>query len=377
MDRRDFLTVASTAAAGGATLGTAEASATAAQRSARPAARERSRVWRIGTPPSIGNLQLTARDTPLPQRGEVLVRVVATSINARDRGIVAGFFPIGANKASIPLSEGAGEVIAVGDGVNEVAVGDRVTSCHFPDWTEGRWRPSVYERDIGNTLDGWLGERVILPAHGLVRLPAEVSYEAAATLASSGVTAWHALFEVARLTPGQTVLSLGTGGVSTIGMQLAKQAGARVVVTSSRNDKLARMRELGADLTVNYRDTPAWGARVAELTGGGVDVVLENVGRPTLDESMNACAPGACIVMIGTGPLPKELPKMPGFYQKNLMLKAISNGSRQMFADLLGAMAATRLQPVIDKTFAFEEAIAAFREMEASDHIGKVLIRHP
>ena len=188
MDRRDFLTVASATAAGSATLGAADAAAAATPRNARPTARERSRVWRIGTPPSIGNLQLTTRETPLPQRGEVLVRVVATSINARDRGIVAGFFPIGANKASIPLSEGAGEVIAVGEGVSEVAVGDRVTACHFPDWTEGRWRPSVYERDIGNTLDGWLGERVILPAQGLVRLPDAVSYESAATLASSGVT---------------------------------------------------------------------------------------------------------------------------------------------------------------------------------------------
>jgi NADPH:quinone reductase-like Zn-dependent oxidoreductase len=184
------------------------------------------------------------------------------------------------------------------------------------------------------------------------------------------------LFEVARLRPGQTVLTLGTGGVSTIGLQLAKAAGARVVVTSSRDDKLERMRGLGADLGVNYRSTAQWGNRVAELTGGGVDVVLENVGRPTLDESMNACAPGATIVMIGTGPLPKELPKMPGFYQKNLTLKAISNGSRRMFADLLAALAAGRIQPVIDKTFAFSEAIAAFREMEASDHVGKVLIRH-
>jgi NADPH:quinone reductase-like Zn-dependent oxidoreductase len=233
----------------------------------------------------------------------------------------------------------------------------------------------VYENDIGNTLDGWLGEKVILPESGIVVLPKEISYESAATLASSGVTAWHALFEIARLRPGQTVLTLGTGGVSTIGLQLAKAAGARVVVTSSRDDKLTRMRELGADAGVNYRTTPAWGDRVRELTGG-VDVVLENVGRPTLDESMNACAPSATIVMIGTGPLPKELPKMPGFYQKNLWLKAISNGSRQMFEDLLAGMVTMKIQPVIERRFAFEEAIAAFREMEAGDHVGKVLIRH-
>ena len=375
MDRREFL--ASGAAGSALALGKAESAAGAQQAGATASrSRDRSRAWQIGNPPSIGNLQLVTRDTPQPGRGQVLVRVAATSINARDRGIVGGFFPVGTHKASIPLSEGAGEVIAVGEGVTEAKPGDRVTSCHFPDWIDGRWNPGVYERDIGNTLDGWLAEKVVLPASGIVVLPDAVSYESAATLASSGVTAWHALFEVARLRPGQTVLTLGTGGVSTIGLQLAKAAGARVVVTSSRDDKLERMRGLGADLGVNYRSTAQWGNRVAELTGGGVDVVLENVGRPTLDESMNACAPGATIVMIGTGPLPKELPKMPGFYQKNLTLKAISNGSRRMFADLLAALAAGRIQPVIDRKFAFSEAIAAFREMEAGDHVGKVLIRH-
>ena len=375
MDRREFL--ASGAAGSALALDAAESSAGEKRGTAATSkSRDRSRAWQIGSPPSIGNLQLVTRDTPQPGRGQVLVRVAATSINARDRGIVGGFFPVGTHKASIPLSEGAGEVIAVGEGVTEAKPGDRVTSCHFPDWIDGRWNPGVYERDIGNTFDGWLAEKVVLPASGIVVLPDAVSFESAATLASSGVTAWHALFEVARLRPGQTVLTLGTGGVSTIGLQLAKAAGARVVVTSSRDDKLERMRGLGADLGVNYRSTLQWGNRVAELTGGGVDVVLENVGRPTLDESMNACAPGATIVMIGTGPLPKELPKMPGFYQKNLTLKAISNGSRRMFADLLAALAAGRIQPVIDKTFAFSEAIAAFREMEASDHVGKVLIRH-
>jgi len=365
MDRRSFLAtgvVGSAAAMSGAAAPQSRASA-------------RSRAWQIGNPPSIGNLQLVTRETPRPGRGEVLVRVVASSINARDRGIVGGFFPIGTQKAAIPLSEGAGEIVEVGADVTAVKAGERVTSCHFPAWVDGRWDPTVYERDIGNTLDGWLTEFAVLPASGLVTLPAKVGFESAATLASSGVTAWHALFEVAKLRPGQTVLTLGTGGVSTIGLQLAKAAGARVVVTSSRDEKLARVRELGADLTVNYRQNPAWGSRVAELTGG-VDVVLENVGRPTLDESMNACAPGACIIMIGTGPMPKELPKMPGLYQKNILLKAISNGSRRMFADLLAALAAGGIEPVIDRTFAFGEAIAAFREMEAGDHIGKVLIRH-
>jgi NADPH:quinone reductase-like Zn-dependent oxidoreductase len=359
-----------------AAAGLAAAAAGPALAAGQPApARGKSRAWRIGSPPAIASLTLVTRDTPEPGPGQVLVRVVASSINARDRGIVAGIFAIGANKASIPLSEGAGEVAALGPGVTNVKVGDRVACCHFPTWVDGRWSPAVYESDIGNTLDGWLAEYALLPAQGLVVLPAAVSFESAATLASSGVTAWHALYEVARLRPGQTVLTLGTGGVSTIGLQLAKATGARVVVTSSRDDKLARLRALGADFTVNYRTEPDWGKRVLGMTGG-VDVVLENVGRPTLDQSMEACAPGACIVMIGTGPLPQQLPRMPGFYTKNLTMKAISNGSVRMFADLLEAMAAASIEPVIEKTFAFEDAIAAFREMEAGDHVGKVLIRH-
>jgi NADPH:quinone reductase-like Zn-dependent oxidoreductase len=357
-------------------LAAAGLAATGAGATAAPAARRgTSRVWRIGSPSSIASLTLVRRPTPDPGPGQVLVQVTASSINARDRGIVAGIFAIGTNKAAIPLSEGAGQVVALGAGVASVKVGDRVACGHFPTWTDGRWSPSVYESDIGNTLDGWLGEYVLLPASGLVVLPGAVSDESAATLASSGVTAWHALYEVARLRPGQTVLTLGTGGVSTIGLQLARATGARVVVTSSRDDKLARVRELGAAVTVNYRTEPEWGKRVQALTGG-VDVVLENVGRATLDQSMEACAPGATIVMIGTGPLPPQLPKMPGFYQKNITLKAISNGSVRMFADLLGAMAAADIRPVIEKTFAFEDAIAAFREMEAGDHVGKVLIRH-
>ncbi len=367
IDRREFMSLAGvvSAAAAAPTLATAAAGLPAA-----------SRAWNIGFPPTIANLKLVTRATPVADRDQVVVRVVASSLNARDQGIVRGIFPVGVNKAAIPLSEGAGEVVQIGAGVTNVKLGDRVTSCHFPTWTQGRWNPDVYASDIGNTLDGWLADYALLPSYGLVVIPESVSYESAATLASSGVTVWHALYEVAKLRPGQTMLTLGTGGVSTMGLLLAKATGARVVVTSSSDEKLERLRELGADITLNYRKVPEWGKAVFEATGGGVDVVLENVGRPTLDESMNACANSATLVMIGTGPLPKQLPKMPGFYTKNLMMKAISNGSRQMFADLLNAMATASIKPVIDKRFGFEQAIGAFEQLASSDHIGKIIIEH-
>lgn len=352
----------------------APAAETSKPRGARAAATT-TRAWVIGNPAGIGNLKLIDRPLRSPGPGEVQIEVHASSINARDKGIVARFFPVGTHKADVPLAEGSGRVVAVGAGVTRIAPGDRVTSVHFPTWVDGRWDPSVYEADVGNTLDGWLADRIVLPESGLVKLPDAITYEGAATLASSGVTAWHALSVVANVKPGQIVLSLGTGGVSTVGVQLAKMAGARVVVTSSSDEKLERMKALGADWTVNYRTTPEWGDAVMKLTGG-VDVVLENVGRATLDQSMNACGNGATLVMIGTGPLPAKLPTLPGLYTKNLMMKGISAGSRRMFEDLLAALAANRWQPVIEKTFEFADAIAAFREMERSDHVGKVLIRH-
>jgi NADPH:quinone reductase-like Zn-dependent oxidoreductase len=336
----------------------------------------RSEAWTIGSPPSIANLQRIQRATPRPSANSVVVKVMASSINARDRGIVAGFFPVGQNKSEIPLSEGSGEVVAVGENVTRIKPGDRVSSAHFPDWIDGHWNPAVYERDIGNTLDGWLTRYALLPESGIVKLPDNIDYDSAATLSSSGVTAWHALMVVAQLKPGQWVLSLGTGGVSSMGVLLAKAAGARVIVTSSSDDKLAQMRELGVDLTVNYRRTTDWGNKIAELTSGGVDVVLENVGRATLDQSMLACAPEATIVMIGTGPLPAELPRMPGFYEKNILLKAISNGSRRMFEDLLNAMSARDLKPIISQRYSFDDAIAAFRALERGEHLGKILISH-
>jgi NADPH:quinone reductase-like Zn-dependent oxidoreductase len=371
--RRDVLLGS---AAAGVAIGTATGTLAAAEtRGARSA--RKVRVFELGEQSGIESLRLVERPAPTPARDEAIVRVRFSSINARDIGITQGIF-LGKKPANrIPLSEGAGEVIAVGEGVGNVRIGDRVTGCHYANWQDGAWHPANFDADIGSTLDGWLGEEVALPARTLVKLPDNVSDETAATLASSAVTAWHALNHVAQVRAGDTVLTLGTGGVSTWATLLAKAAGARVVVTSSSDEKLARLRALGADLTVNYRTIAEWGKAVQRAADGrGADVVLENVGRATLDESMNASANNAAIVMIGTGPLPPQLPKMPGLYAKNLSLKAISNGSRRMLEELLAAIATNSLQAVVERQFDFGDARLAYEYQRSGDRVGKVLIRH-
>lgn len=362
---------------GVAAAGLTTAAVSSAQDKSAARSTGRIRVVELGEQQSLETLRFAERPRPTPARDQALVRVACSSLNARDIGIAQNIFFGKKPTTRIPLSEGAGEVIAVGEDVRNVKVGDRVTGCHYANWQDGRWYQDNFEADIGNTLDGWLGEEVLMPARTLARLPDAVSYETAATLASSAVTVWHALYHVARIKAGDIVLSLGTGGVSTWGTQLARAAGARVVVTSSSDDKLERMRALGADAGVNYRTTPEWGKAVLDATGGrGVDIVLENVGRATLDQSMNACAENATIVLIGTGPLPKELPRMPGVYQKNLTLKAISNGSRRMLEELLQAIAVNKLEGVIEQEFAFADAVEAYRFMRDGSRLGKVLIRH-
>ena len=343
------------------------------------AERGRMRVWQIGEQRNFDSLTLVERPIPSPGPGEALIRVHYAGIAARDQGIVMQQFPVppGPRPATrIPLSEGAGEVIEVGAGETRIQVGDRVTSTHWANWASGPWTPANYAADVGNTVDGWLGEYVLLKTSGLAKLPASMAWEDAATLSGSGTTVWHALHEVAHVRSDDIVLTLGTGGVSSYGVLLAKAAGAQVVVTSSSDEKLAEMKKLGADITVNYRSNPQWGKEVVAKTGGiGATVVLENVGPGTLDQSMAACANNARIVMIGTGRPPPNPPNMYGIYMKNLMLKAISAGSRQMLESLIAAMAQNRLRPVISKTVPFESAVQAWNEMRDGDHIGKVVIK--
>ena len=336
------------------------------------------RVYQVGEQKSFDTLALVERPLPTPGPGQALIRVDYAGIAARDQGIVMGRFPVPPTPRAatlIPLSEGAGEVLAVGAGETRIQPGDRVTTCHWANWVSGSWSPANYIADVGNTIDGWLGEYILLPTSGLAKLPANIASEHAATFTGSGLTAWHALHEVAHVRSDDTVLSLGTGGVSTFGVLFAKAAGARVVVTSSSDAKLEQMKKLGADITVNYKTNPQWGKEVADKTGGGVSVVLENVGPATLDQSMAACGNNARIVMIGTGRPPPNPPNMNGMYLKNLMLKAISAGSRTMLENMIAAMSHNNLKPVIAMTIPFAEAKRAYTEIRDGDHVGKIVIK--
>jgi len=337
------------------------------------------RVWQLGEQKSFDTLELVERKIPTPGPGQALIKVMYAGIAARDQGIAMERFPVPRGprpKTLIPLSEGAGDVIAVGAGEQRIKPGVRVTSNHWANWINGPWSPDNYAADVGNTIDGWLAEYTLLPAQCLSVLPDSVDYRDAATLAGSGVTAWHALHEVARVRSDDIVLTLGTGGVSSFGLILAKAAGAKVVITSSSDEKLARARELGADVTVNYRANPEWGKEVVEKTGGrGASVILENVGPTTLDQSMAAAAVNARIVMIGTGREPEKPPRINGMYLKNLMLKAISAGSVEMVDALLATMAHNRLKAIIAKEIRFAEARQAYYEIRDGDPFGKIVVK--
>ncbi len=340
--------------------------------------RGKMRVYQVGKQTSFDTLTLVERPIPTAGLGQALILVHAAGIAARDQGIVMNRFPVPPGlrpEGRIPLSEGAGEVVAVGEGETRIQPGMRVTSTHWAQWVSGPWSPSNYVADVGNTIDGWLGEYILLPTSGLAILPDSISSLHAATLSGSGVTAWHALQEVAHVRSDDVVLSLGTGGVSTFGVLFAKAAGAKVVVTSSSDEKLARMKEMGADITVNYRNNPEWGKEVFEKTGGGASVVLENVGPATLDQSMAAAANNARVVMIGTGAPPAKPPNMNGMYLKNLMLKAISAGSRTMMENMIRAIDHGNLKPAIALTIPFNEAKRAYTEIRDGDHLGKIVIK--
>jgi NADPH:quinone reductase-like Zn-dependent oxidoreductase len=363
----------------GGTAATVLASAAHAADTTGKVPKGKMRVYQIGAQKSFDSLTLVERPIPVPGPGQALIKVHAAGIAARDQGIVMNQFPVPPGlrpEGRIPLSEGAGEVIAVGAGETRIQPGQRVTSCHWAKWISGPWSPNNYEADVGNTIDGWLGEYILLPTTGLAILPDSIASEDAATFAGSGLTAWHALHEVARVRSDDIVLSLGTGGVSTYGVLFAKAAGAKVVVTSSSDEKLEQMKKLGADITVNYRANPQWGKEVMEKTGGkGASVVLENVGPATLDQSMAAAAVNGRIVMIGTGRPPANPPNMNGMYIKNLMLKAISAGSRTMMENMITAIDNTKLKPVIALTIPFSDARRAYTEIRDGDHLGKIVIK--
>ena len=323
----------------------------------------------------IENLTRVERDAPQPGRHDVVVKFHAASLNYRDLMFARGTYSPGARFPVVPLSDGAGEVVALGEGVARWKIGDRVCPIFTQGWIEGRYNAEKARTTLGaGDRDGVLRELGAFHEECLVRIPAHLSYEEAATLPCAAVTAWHALVEFCKLRPGETVLTLGTGGVSIFALQLAKMHGARVIATSSSDEKLDRARQLGADETINYKTHEDWEREVLRLTGGaGVDHVVEVGGAGTLAKSVASTRIDGRIALIGV------LAAGPGFNPVSLLMKRVGLqgifvGSRQMFEDMNAAITATRLQPVVGHTFPFEEAPAALRYMETAAHFGKIVI---
>jgi NADPH:quinone reductase-like Zn-dependent oxidoreductase len=324
----------------------------------------------------IEHLAIVERPQPEPAANEVLVKFHAASLNFRDLLFAKGIYNPKVKLPAVPFSDGAGEIVTVGSNVKERKAGDRVCPIFIQDWIAGP--PSLEKSRTalgGGDLPGVLREYGVFPAHGLVRIPAHLSWEEAATLPCAAVTAWNALSVSGRLKAGETVLTLGTGGVSIFALQLARMHGARVIATSSSDQKLARARQLGAAETINYKTTPDWDKEVLRLTEKlGVDHVIEVGGPGTLAKSLNSSRIGGHIALIGVLAAGGDFNPVH-ILMKGVRLQGIFVGSRQMFQELNAAMETNQLKPVIDKMFPFSEAQQALRYMESGSHFGKIVIR--
>ena len=324
---------------------------------------------------AIGDLRRVDRPEPRPRSGQVLVRVRAASLNYRDQAIVAGtYFGKTVARDTIPLSDGAGEVTAVGDGVSTFRPGDRVAAVFAQTPPEGP--PFAARESLGSPLDGMLAEQIALYEDGLVRVPGGLSFEQAACLPCAGVTAWNALMLAGKpVRAGDTVLVLGTGGVSIFALQFAKAAGARVIATSSSDEKIERVKALGASDGINYIRTPGWDAEVLKLTGGrGVDCVVEVGGVGTLERSFDSLAEGGKVSLVGvlTGRRAEINPY--GLMWKAGSLHGIRVGSKEAFEQMNRAIETSQIKPVIDQVFPFDKASAAYRHHASGHFIGKVVI---
>jgi NADPH:quinone reductase-like Zn-dependent oxidoreductase len=323
-----------------------------------------------------GRVQRGTREVGDPGPGQVLVDVKAVSLNFRDLILVRGRPGMPPLSNVIACSDGAGVVRAVGPGVRAFQPGDRVCGTFFENWSSGTLTPEAWAAARGGGIDGVLAERVLLNEGGAVRAPSHLSFEQAACLPCAAVTAWHALIERANVRPGQSVLLLGTGGVSTFGLQIARAAGARVIVTSSSDEKLERARRLGAHDGVNYRMHPQWSKRVLELTDGrGVDVTLEVGGPETFVQSLVATRMAGTIAVIGALETGQGTIHPSQIYAKSLRLHGIYVGSREMFTSLNAFLELHRLEPSIDRVFGFDDAPAAYQYLASAAHFGKVVIR--
>jgi NADPH:quinone reductase-like Zn-dependent oxidoreductase len=320
----------------------------------------------------LEHLTLAEREPPTPGPGEVCLTVKAASLNYRDLLMVKGLYNPRQPLPFVPCSDGAGVVSAVGEGVSHLKVGDRVMNAFSPTWIAGDPDKTAIVQTMGGAIDGTLAEQMCLSAAAVVKTPRHLSDVEAATLPCAGVTAWRALFDLGGLVPGQTVLCLGTGGVSLYALQLAKAAGARVVVTSSSDEKLERARALGADETINYKAEPDWGKAAKKVTGG-VDLVVEVGGSGTLGNSIKAVRPGGTIALIGVLAGGKP-PDLTAVLMNQIRIQGVFVGPVRSLEALATAMALHKMAPVVDQTFALADARRAFEHLEAAAHVGKVTL---
>ena len=318
---------------------------------------------------------LALNDCAVPKAGpcEVLVKINASSINYRDLSTIENPVPRGVPYPIIPNSDGAGDVVEVGEDVTKFKTGDRVCGIFFQQWIDGELTESDTQHMLGGTTEGMLAQYRVLPESGLVATPSHLSDEEAATLPCAALTAWNSMVETGGVTVGSTVLLLGTGGVSVAAQQICNMLGARTVVTSSSDEKLARMRDLGAWETINYRAIPDWELEVLDVTDGrGVDHTVEVGGAGTLQKSMSATRFSGSIGVIGilTGGEVDPL----AILRRSLRLRGIYVGSRRMFENMNRAIKVHKMRPIIDEIYAFEDAPQAYHDMRAAQHFGKLVI---
>lgn len=332
------------------------------------------RLVTLRAPGGLENLQLVDGDHARPGPGQLLVRIRASSLNFHDDMVVLGKIPCADGR--IPLTDGAGEVMEVGESVEEFKAGDSVVSTFWPGWLGGEMTPAT-RRDIpGDSIDGYAREYVCMPARAFTKAPAGYTHSEAATLPCAAVTAWRGLVSCGQVKLGDTVLTLGTGGVSLFALQFAKAAGARVIATSSSDEKLEKLKRLGADEVINYKAVKNWGERAKDLTGGrGVDHVIEVGGPATLEHSIAACRTGGHIALIGvlTG-FAGEL-VIPALFSNQIRTSGISVGSRADQEDMIRGIEATHLKPIMDRQFPLHDIVTAFEYFESQKHFGKVCLQ--
>ena len=330
-------------------------------------------AMKLSNPGGLDKLALAALEPVAPGPGQIQVDVKASSLNFHDYAVVSGMLPTADGR--IPMSDGAGIVTAVGEGVTEFASGDKVLSCFFPNWQEGAPALDKLVGVPGDHVDGFAASSVTMAAGGFTRMPANLDFESAATLTCAGLTAWRALMVETHLKPGDWVLVQGSGGVSVFALQFARMMGCNVIATSSSDEKLERLGALGANHLINYRAEPKWGDKALEISNGrGVDLVVEVGGPGTVPQSVRAVAIGGCISMIGvlTG-FAGEVPTTE-LFQKNAAIKGITVGSRRHQLDMIAAVETSGLQPVIDSSYPLEQLAEAFRHQESQRHFGKICV---